>query len=279
MFYQLYYLYGNNWITEEGKINEDNLANYMEKAKEIYAMIDERNEEYESGQKKDKSSKKKESEKKDFCSMKYSLIGGLTINNLYKADKPASIENGAISTPWDFASIVTIMNNKQDINYKILSRKEEKIFIPVNCIGINAKSENKEVAKKVVADLFKEKFQTPSSEWNIGLPVNKKAFVNFFEEYKKSCELDKTINRYVADPVSFIDEANNHQVDIRAIAPNEEEVNKLIEQIDELSVAAKVNKKLLSEAAKQFELYQKGEISKKDALKDITNKLNIYLEE
>ena len=269
-------MYGNDWITNDKKINEESLTNYMNKVNEIYKITDEKAKEVESQESEStnqidvNSSDNATTEKEELKIIKRSLLGTLMSSGLYGKQK-GNISYGAFKAPTELTEILGFINNNKDGNYKVMNRNNEKVFIPINCIGVNANSENKDTAKEFVKELLTEKSQSEINTFgSFGLPVNKKTIANSYEELKKKGELDKETNHYV------VDYGNNAN---KVIVPNKDDINKLIGQIEELNVAAKLNKRLVLEAGKQFDAFQKGEISVEDAVNGVVKNLDLYLSE
>ena len=269
LFYKLYYLYGNDWITEDEKINEESLTNYMNKVKEIYTITDERAKEVDgqAGLDLDEtSSENAPTEQEELVNMKKSLTKNLLAEYLYTGEK-VSIGYGAFADLSELDGVVGLMDSNKDATYKVMNRNDEKVFIPVNCIGINAKSKNKDTAKDFLKELLTEKAQIEINRYR-GLSVNKNAITNTPNSLKENAQLDESTNHYVYSIG-----------DIKLVLANEDDVNKLISKIEELNVPAKLNRKLLMEAGKQFEAFQKGEISVDDAVKEVVKNLDLYLSE
>ncbi len=64
---------------------------------------------------------------------------------------------GGLTGSYDYGSMITLLNNSPEIDYKVLSRGEENIFIPSITVGINAKGKNKEQAKEIIKSLITSK--------------------------------------------------------------------------------------------------------------------------
>lgn len=68
----------------------------------------------------------------------------------------------------------SLSKGNQDISYALINGQTSGVFVPKNLMGINAKSDNKEMAKKFISYLLSEESQ--SKESYDGLPINKAAF-------------------------------------------------------------------------------------------------------
>ena len=259
LFYQLSYLYGDDWITADKKINKDSLNNYMNKVKEIHTIIDERAKDVEDQKATDDENliDNLTYDQKETLNMEWGLTTRLMTYGLY-GDEKSSIAYGAFSNSLDLMELLSLMDSNEDASYKVMNSAGKKIFIPIACLGINAKSKNKDTAKDFIKELLTEESQNEiTSSGLIGLPVNKKAFADNFEALKEKGELDEETNNYV-----IIND------DDKTIIPNEDDVNNFISQIEELDGSAKLNKKLLLKAGKKFNSFQEGEKTIDDAVKE-----------
>lgn len=303
LLYALYYLYGNNWLNDDKTINVDELSNFFTLTKEMYDAIDanyqkyieKMNEKYPMDENIDSNfgvSTETEEEIIDNGEMDENYED---INNVYELqyylspsiyadsflmDDPISLMYGSLDGSYGYASLVTALLNDATLDYKVLSRGDEKIFIPSNVIGINAKSENKDAAKEILKEMLSEKSKN-NMMYSQGLTVNKKSLKNQFvlekSEYYEP-EFDEATNHYTQGSMMFIDE-NGKEKEIKQLWPNEEDVNKLMGEIESLQVAPVMNRVLLVEVAKQFNEFATGNITLDDAINTVVDNLDLYLSE
>ena len=177
--------------------------------------------------------------------------------------------------------MVTLLNTSPEIDYKVLTRGEENIFIPSNLVGINAKGKNKEQAKEILTSLIKNNSSEMYSDG--GFSINKNSFENAFsiEKMKEEgyeLEFDEATNHYIQGTSGWSDEFGNSK-EINILYPNDEDVNKLKGEIESLNTATTVNTILLTEVAKQFASYVQGEISLEEAINTVVDNLDLYLSE
>ena len=167
------------------------------------------------------------------------------------------------------------------MDYKVLTRGEENIFIPTNLVGINAKGKNKEQAKEIIESLIiGNSTERYSSE---GFSINANTFENAFSTEKMKeegyeLEFDEATNHYTQGTWGWGDEFGNSK-EVTILLPNDEDVNRLKSEIESLNVAATVNTVLLTEVAKQFNSYAQGKISLEDAINTVVDNLDLYLSE
>ena len=307
LVYSLYYLYGNSWLNENNTINEENLLEFFTNSKEMYTAINENNEKYmkkiEEMYKKENEANieegifidkggidldgeeggKLEQEQDDFMNLQelnYSLSPSAYVDQLMFDEDPASLIFGGLEDEHSLSSLVTVLNNDANINYKILTRDDENIFIPIDLIGVNAKGENKESAKDFLKQILSEEVQS-SGLFRRGLPVNKAALGKKFEmqtseEYKP--EYDEATKHYIRGTMGSSG-PDGVMKEVKQLWPNETDVNRLMVEIEKVNVAPTLNKTLLLEVAKQFDIYVQDEVTVDEAIETIVKNLDIYLAE
>lgn len=312
LVYSLYYLYGSDWLNDDDTINEENLTNFFTKANEMYAAIQQNEENYskyiqdkyaEQGNVDENYSVDSEEiiteeeiveeeeyeeefdeeyyeELYEFSDMQYSLNPSIYADS-FLFDDSSTLAYGGIDSADGYSMLVTALLNRSDIDYKVLTRGEESIFIPSNIIGVNAKGKNKEEAKEIVKELLSEENQ--SRMYGYGLPVNINTLKSQFdtkqyEENGYAMEFDEATNHYINYTSGWSDDQGNSK-EIKILMPNEDDVNELLDEIEKLNVGATVNTVLLTEVAKQFDSYALGEISLEDAINTVVDNLDLYLSE
>ena len=121
-------------------------------------------------------------------------------------EKSSLLGFGGVSGTYDYGAMVTLLNNSPEIGYKTLTRGEENIFIPSNLIGVNAKGENKEQAKEMLAALITG--NSTEDYYTEGFSINAKKFENAFslEKMKQEgfeLEFDEATNHYIQGIIVF----------------------------------------------------------------------------
>lgn len=309
LVYSLYYLYGSDWLNEDDTINEDALTSFFEKANEMYSLL-QTNEEaymkimedkysqlegYDEGFGVDSDISLEEDSdgefEEEFDEEEYQEMYGIYdlqyyLNPSVYADsflfeRNSLLSLGGIPGTSDYGAMVTLLNNSPEMDYKVLTRGEENIFIPSNLIGINAKGKNKEQAKEIIESLIiGNSTERYSSE---GFSINANTFENAFSTEKMKeegyeLEFDESTNHYTQGTWGWGDEFGNSK-EVTILLPNDEDVNRLKGEIERLNVATTVNTVLLTEVAKQFNLYAQGEISLEEAINTVVDNLDLYLSE
>ena len=307
LVYSLYYLYGSDWLNEDDTINEDALKSFFEKANEMYSAI-QTNEEAYMKTMEDKYSQLEgynegvsigvdteeyideeldeeysEEDYEDLYSvydLQYYLNPSIYADS-FLFDRSSLLGLGGLAGTYDYGSMVTLLNSSPEMDYKVLTRGEENIFIPSNLVGINAKGKNKEQAKEILTSLIKNNSNEMYS--NEGFSINANAFKNAFsiekmKEEGQELEFDEATNHYIQGTSGWSDEFGNSK-EVNILYPNDEDVNRLKGEIESLNVAATVNTVLLTEVAKQFNSYAQGEISLEEAINTVVDNLDLYLSE
>ena len=188
---------------------------------------------------------------------------------------------GGIDGTSSYGNLVTLLNNSPEMDYKVLTRGEENIFIPSNVVGINAKGKNKEQAKEILTSLIKN--NSSEMDFDEAFSINTNTFENAFSTEKMKeegyeLEFDEATNHYTNGTMGSSDQFGNI-IEITQFFPNDEDVNRLKGEIESLNVGVTVNTELLTEVAKQFASYVEGEISLEDAINTVIDNLDLYLAE
>lgn len=305
LVYSLYYLYGNDWLNDDDTINEDTLTNFFEKANEMYAALQANEESYmkyyedkyanqenidgdfgiseeiideEEYEGEEDFSEEDYEEMYEVYDLQYYLNPSIYADSFLFEDA-SNLAYGGIDGSDGYSTLITALYNRDDLDYKVLTRGDESIFIPSNVIGVNAKGKNKEEAKEIVKELIAGK--SNNRMYGYGLSVNatnlKSEFeVNLDELYEP--EFDDATNHYINGSWGWSDEFGNSK-EVKMFMPNEDDVNKLMSEIETLNTAATINTVLLTEVAKQFNAYAEGEISLEDAINTVMDNLDLYLSE
>lgn len=256
----LYYTNSINWLDDNNSINTQEIKSFLENCKEIYEILEKtkskNNYEYHI-----KNQKYYESinmyEKIKYLNREVSPV------ILLFGDSGSKIDIGSMKNFSELGLMITICDELKNYSYSTWKNKGKVIFIPNTLVSINSKSKNKDDAKKFLKTLFSNEYQNIDSAF--GLPLNKEVF-----NTNLNIELDNTTNgEYSID--------NEKQITIKK--PTSEEINKFTSIIENLSVSANNNILILNQVINDMEKYILGEEDMKKTIKNITNKLEIYLSE
>ena len=301
LVYSLYYLYGNDWLNEDNTINEEALTNFFTKVKEMYVALKENEENYNKyindkyaalyGEEflgKEEAYEEEYVEEyieDDGSSQIFELqyyLNPTIYSSSFLFDRSSILALGGIGGTYYYGNMVTLLNSSAEIDYKVLTRGEEKIFTPANIIGINAKGKNKEEAKDLLTTLITARTQD-MYYYSEGFSVNAELFEDAFstkriEEEGQQLEFNEEKNHYIHSTMGWGDQFGNmNEIDV--LLPNDEDVSRLRSEIESLNVGTTLNTVLLTEVAKQFASYVKDEKTLDDAINEIVNNLDLYLSE
>ena len=273
----LYYANGSTWLNEDNTINEDNIKEFLEEAKKIYdayvATYDE--DQYEEYKK----------------SMQYYIDEYGEDTDIYYLDNylsPMSIMDesakklavGVISGVDFIEQMYSLNKANEDITYALINGQTSGIFVPKNLMGINAKSDNKEIAKKFISYLLSEESQ--SKESYDGLPINKAAFDkmseypyadDFVGENGEPYSEGKSIGTW-----GFSDE-NGTIVELEMYWPTKEYFNIFKSEVESLKTPVTVNTIVLQEVSKAFDKYANGNGNLDEVVKSIGDNIDLIFAE
>lgn len=153
----LYCIYENNWLTDK-KINRKNLTEFMNIAKEIYTISKTKNDIFlkeEFGDMIDAS------EVSVNNSPNNNLCPKISIREVAYAKNEPLLAYGGIDNLYDVEILSNMLINKNYMDYKVLTKYNNNIFIPNDKIGINKNSKNQELSKSIVKSFLE---QTISSD-------------------------------------------------------------------------------------------------------------------
>ena len=273
----LYYANGSTWLNEDNTINEDNIKEFLEETKNIYvaylATYDEAQyEEYKESM-------------QSYLDEFGEDIGIYYLDNYLN---PMSIMNesskklavGVISGRDFIEYMYSLSKGNQDISYALINGQTSGVFVPKNLMGINAKSDNKEIAKKFIAYLLSEESQ--SKESYDGLPINKAAF-DKISEYPYADEFVGENGEGFSEDQSIgtwgFSNENGTTVELKVYWPTKEYFNNFKAEIESLKSPVSVNTIVLEEVAKAFDKYANGNATLDEVVKNIGDNIDLILAE
>ena len=147
-------------------------------------------------------------------------------------------------------------------------------------MGINAKSDNKEIAKKFISYLLSEECQ--SKESYDGLPINKAAF-DKMSEYPYADDFVGENGEPYSEGQSigtwgFSDE-NGTIVELEMYWPTKEYFNIFKSEVESLKTPVTVNTIVLQEVSKAFDKYANGNGNLDEVVKSIGDNIDLILAE
>lgn len=256
----LYYTNSINWLDENNSINTQEIKSFLENCKEIYEILEKtkskNNYEYHL-----KNQKYYESINM-YEKIKY-LNREVSPAILLFGDSGSKIDIGSMKNFSELGLMITICNEFKNYSYRTWNSNEKGMFIPNTLIGINSRSNTKEESKRFLKLLFNNEYQNIDS--TLGLPLNKEVFSNSLNS-----EIDNAANgEYSID--------NKETIRIRK--PSNEEITNFISIVENAKISTNDNLIILNQVIDDMEKYilDKQDINK--ALKNIKNKVDIYLSE
>ena len=273
----LYYANGSTWLNEDNTINEDNIKEFLEEAKKIYdayvATYDEAQyEEFKEGM-------------QSYID-EYGEDTGIYYLDNYLSPMSIMDESakklavGVISGVDFIEQMYSLNKANEDITYALINGQTSGIFVPKNLMGINAKSDNKEIAKKFISYLLSEESQ--SKESYDGLPINKAAF-DKMSEYPYADDFVGENGEPYSEGQSigtwgFSDE-NGTIVELEMYWPTKEYFNIFKSEVESLKTPVTVNTIVLQEVSKAFDKYANGNGNLDEVVKSIGDNIDLILAE
>lgn len=238
------------WIKEDGSVDEEKLAEFYTQVKRIFDC-DERSEEnlYDYPN--------------DSLSYYSSIMAGLVLTY----DGKNAINFANMSEPLQVASFSKTSEVSETGFYKCLQGQVENGFQPTLMAGINSKSKNKDTALDFMQFLLRKDAQTASQ--GSGLPVNKKATKELLGE---NTFKDNTIG----------DQEPGKQGEYILLMLNgvsDKAFEEYIQNVESLTTPALSNEIMRNAVLDQADACVKGEITPEEAVKEVTDTVNLYLAE
>ena len=101
---------------------------------------------------------------------------------------------------------------------------------------------------------------------------------SYIDNNEDELEVDEESGYYISGKISTV-LINGVEKEVNTIYPKQEEIDRLINEIESLSSPVEINTIVLQEVAEYYEAYFKNEISLDDAVKSIEDSLQLYLME
>lgn len=156
-----------------------------------------------------------------------------------------------------------MLQQVNNVEYGISSNEKGICYMPRLIVGINANTKQKDLSKDFIAYILSEEGQKITGE-TMGLPVNKKC-------------LSEVLKSLQAEPSEIGNDSTSKVFQFSTLS--EAEINNFIEQIQNVSQQTNNNYIVMSIFMEYTEKYLNGEISKKKAIREIVNRLELYTNE
>lgn len=256
---KLYYANSPAWIQKNGTLSEEALKEFLTLAKRIYDVNDHTND---------------DNAENLTSSFTVSVKGGSSIGleGMGNGSMQIMTENilfnlGIMNSPSELSDIVSAKKAIGNGSYGWMPGQSQKVFVPMTSVGINSKSKQTESAEKFISGLLST--ETQKSSQGSGFPINQAAFqeiiANPFEEGSVS--------------LGFISSEEGDQKQMEYIWPTEEEFQQLKAELDTLDTPAVTDEIIKDCVIEQGTNCLNGGQSVDDAVKNIMQKVNLYLAE
>ncbi len=173
---------------------------------------------------------------------------------------------GGIWSDSTFAQLATTMMDKEGISYKPLIGQAEHVFLPKAVAGVSSKSGMKEEAKRFVQFLLTEEAQMAAQ--GVGLPVNQKALESLIDHIDAGMTIGSSMSN---DPDSY--------VEMTIQKPSAEITDQFIAYIKEADTPALTNEIIRNAVLSQAGECLEGKITPQEAVRAVTDQVDLYLAE
>lgn len=250
------------WTKEDGTLDEAAISEYLEQANRMY----------QAAQKATRELEEATGEALDFSY--YSEVGksmfGVSTDALGLLGGYSIFGLGGLYSADNLASVNTVEREDTSLASRLWNGQAQNIFIPMEVIGISAKSREPEAAEKFLQFLFSEEGEAVGKE--SGFPVNKAAFEG------NTCWDLGGVDGVISTTSTYNSETGvENYLEIRV--PTEEAIRNIKEIAPTLTTPAASNEIILNAVSGNGARYLKGECSLEEASNAIIKEVNLYLAE
>lgn len=244
----LFELYQDEIFGEDGKVNQENLANLLELEEKIAAnskaaLFDE---ELENGG-------------SDYARDPFSNFGAEAIIN-----HPEGAATAAISSISSMMIPYTVMRQQN-----LTSDTIQGIYLPKGIVGINKNTSQPETADNFVKYLFSEEVQ--GAQLDDGFPVLKPALA----DRKNEVSSKYADSYYMTSSWNF----EGEEIVLEAGYPTLEEVEDLIQKCESLTTPSEQNRVIWNLYQEEADQFMRGTIDAATAARNVAQKVDTYLAE
>lgn len=254
-----------SWETEEGELDEAALLSYFTCINRIYtAEIAGWTEEYLAAR---EDTRAYVQECKDTEMEKYVYI--LTGHSLRLMTGEYDIIVGNIeNVQYDLADITSAIREKGSGTFGLLNGQQKNVFLPFTIVGMNAGKKTTKTADDFYKYLFSEELHTEVLAESQGFSVNEAVFNKMLVKDENAQEFS----------LGSSDE-NGNMISLEIKFPNEDEIEKLRGIVTKLETPV-VNHAVLEDAVYEAGIkLLMGEIDETKAVKEVAEKMSLYLAE
>lgn len=251
----LYYADSAAWQKEDGSIDKDRLAQFLENAKRLYDV--------------DKADKEEDFRDKSIGDGTFSGVKTGTNDSAALVNKSCKFSFGSITSFLEFQGMCSTWKQTK-ADYCLMNGDTIKSYIPYLSAGVVAK-ENTETAKLFVKSLLGKKAEASDINESTGFPVNRAAFDAFSKEKMDDPRVKEGMS------VGFGDEDGMYGYEYRNLT--QEEVDRLTEIVESLTEPSMTNRVIQEIVLEQGDKYLLGEQELESTVEAVLQKVNLYLAE
>lgn len=237
-----------NWVKEDGSLDETKVSDYLTQVKRIYDVDDHR----------DIESYGNFSESGMFDGYRYG-----TLDSMDLFAETCKVEFGTIADVEDFQLMLSAGTTDGAV-YGVLSNGGTSSYVPFLQAGV-VSGGNEDAGKAFVKTLLGKE----AGASNNGIPVNEAALKDQINALMGRTETSMSFNRYGSDKM--------YTIEYRSMT--QEEADTILAQLEAVEQSALTDRTIQNLVIEQGTSYVKGEQNLEETVNEITKKVNLYLAE
>lgn len=254
-----------SWETEEGELDEDALLTFFECINRIYKAEIAGWTEEQLATREETSAYVQECKDTEMEKYVYMLTGHAL--RLMTGDYDIIVGNIG-NVQFDLAELTSAIRERGSGTFGLLNGQQKNVFLPATVVGMNAGKEPTQTAEDFYKYLFSEELQTEVSAETLSFSVNETVFNKMLVKDENAEELS----------IGSSDE-NGNRISLEIKFPNADEIAKLQEIAMALDTPAE-NHAVLEDAVYEAGIkLLNGEIDESKAVKEVAEKMSLYLSE
>ena len=242
----LYDSSSGSFVKDDGSLNEAKIHDFLTRLKEIYDQ----------------------NTLEDFSEI--DMDPDLTLRNIVPILSHQQLLNiGKLTGISDLNTLLSV-NEKAGWEYQLFNGQTENTLIPMNVVGVNAKSNNIEVSLEIMKALLSPDMQKISQ--SPGFPVNRDAFDALCREQLNTGEnvMEIMINVMTEDGL---------QESVNIVPGTQEDYEQLKDYLSTVEIPANTNEIIKSAVLEEVPGCINGTVTVEEAAANIMKKVNLYLAE
>lgn len=256
-----------SWKKEAGKVDENQLKEFLYQSKRIYDAVREGMPEEIVNAYVERGS----SEIEKGVLYEDSIYFYVMSEALYLMGQ-VKLMSGVTTGLYDYSSVISLPKTAgyENVAYKALSGQSKNVYMPMTLAGINASSKNTDLAKSFVRTLLSEEVQDLTY---YGYPINRQSFENKFVVDEEWVSENGEFQYY------SMSDMDGNKIDYSSYLPNEKEMQALRDDIARADTPYLPDSVLENAVFSVGAEYLKGDKDLDSAVKDIMGRVEIYLAE